>query len=648
MSTFPAYRVPSERPKSATNLHWQAPLVGITFFIASMFVVTQQLAWTFGNQPRLGHPLFGTIYPPWSCFVWFIQFSLSKDARVQSALLHGFIEIVAGSLLSMVLSAYVSRRIISNEEKGSEDLHGSSRFASVKEIKQSPLASVQNGAYIGAFHDTPQSIKYLRDPSDEHILAFAPTGTAKTTGLCMPTLLDNPQWSMLVSDPKGELHQKTSGYRARFGKVLKFAPVEESGSHFNIFGEIRLGTMRDVSDAQNLAHMHCHVPGKEAIDPHWDDIAESLVTGIELHEAYKARNEGRVVTGRDIAMALTPIAKNKDGGQKTFTDTLTEMITYDHDPDGILYGWTLPDGKPTRTHPVVIEKAMEMINRMAMSKNEDGSPNLLPNDEFSGALSTAKRRFEIYADPLIQRNTESSDFTISDLVDGPEPCTLYLVIPLSDQERLIPLVRVLITVFFNRLTEPERAKKRNKWPMLWLMEEFTTFGRMEIFQKRIPLVRGFGIKCFLIVQSTEQIADIYGDHQSIVNNCGIQIAYTPNDNKTAELLQSLTGKRTVLQAAHTFSGKLGAISKNNVTTAVQHVERWLMTADEVRRLRPPEKVNQPDGSSKITVPGDMLIFQNGHYPILGRQLLYFFDPEFLKRSQIPELTDWPKIERRKK
>jgi type IV secretion system protein VirD4 len=59
-----------------------------------------------------------------------------------------------------------------------------------------------------------------------------------------------------------------------------------------------------------------------------------------------------------------------------------------------------------------------------------------------------------------------------------------------------------------------------------------------------------------------------------------------------------------------------------------------MTPDEIMRLRPPQKSG--DGSSEqITAPGDMLIFVSGHFPILGMQMLYFFDPELKRRAAIP-------------
>lgn len=68
-----------------------------------------------------------------------------------------------------------------------------------------------------------------------------------------------------------------------------------------------------------------------------------------------------------------------------------------------------------------------------------------------------------------------------------------------------------------------------------------------------------------------------------------------------------------------------------------------MTPDEVMRLRPPQKSGN-GSSEQITAPGDMLIFVSGHFPILGMQMLYFFDPELKRRAAIPPLATLHSLE----
>ena len=72
---------------------------------------------------------------------------------------------------------------------------------------------------------------------------------------------------------------------------------------------------------------------------------------------------------------------------------------------------------------------------------------------------------------------------------------------------------------------------------------------------------------------------------------------------------------------------------SHVNATVDHIERPLMTPDEILRLRPACKQRFGD-SERIVAPGQMLIFVSGQHPILGTQLLYFSDPVLSKRAQI--------------
>ena len=81
----------------------------------------------------------------------------------------------------------------------------------------------------------------------------------------------------------------------------------------------------------------------------------------------------------------------------------------------------------------------------------------------------------------------------------------------------------------------------------------------------------------------------------------------------------------------------------HMNASVDHIERPLMTPDEVLRLKPPQK--QSDGASeKIVAPGQMLIFVSGHYPILGTQMLYFLDPELTRRAAIEPPKEFVALE----
>ncbi|MEJ7606128.1 MAG: type IV secretory system conjugative DNA transfer family protein [Bryobacteraceae bacterium] len=313
-------------------------------------------------------------------------------------------------------------------------MHGSARWATEKDMVEAGVLNQTEGVYIGGWYDPAhQALKYLRHDGPEHVLAFAPTRSGKGIGLVIPTLLGWTE-SCVVYDIKGENWEKTAGYRHRTGHLcLQFAPCDESGktTRFNPLNEIRVFSLRDVSDAQNMADILVKSMENRPNDTHWIDTAAQIVTGALLHLCYKARNEGREANLGDLASHFSVFGKG-------FRDTLTEMSNEEHDPHGTM-NWTLPNGRPTRTHPVVLQHVQTMKDKA--------------DKEFSSVVSTVNTAVAVYADPLLRRNTAASDFTVDDLVNFEKPVSLYIVVPPSDWLRLTPLVRLTFTLIVNRLTQ---------------------------------------------------------------------------------------------------------------------------------------------------------------------------------------------------
>jgi hypothetical protein len=109
------------------------------------------------------------------------------------------------------------------------------------------------------------------------------------------------------------------------------------------------------------------------------------------------------------------------------------------------------------------------------------------------------------------------------------------------------------------------------------------------------------------------------------------VAFAPNQYDTAELLSKMTGSTTIQKATFNFSGSRLSPVMNHVNASVDHVERPLMTPDEVMRLRPATKEGN-GATEQITGPGDMLIFVAGYHAIYGTQILYFSDPILRARA----------------
>jgi type IV secretion system protein VirD4 len=67
---------------------------------------------------------------------------------------------------------------------------------------------------------------------------------------------------------------------------------------------------------------------------------------------------------------------------------------------------------------------------------------------------------------------------IRDLVEGPVPATLYLVVPPSDISRTKPLVHLILNRIGRRLTEDLEAE-RQRHRLLLMLDEFPALGRLD-------------------------------------------------------------------------------------------------------------------------------------------------------------------------
>ena len=618
------YRIP-RKPGYLGGYNWRATALGCLLLVVVNFIATQYIAARFHYQPALGEPILrarsGGIYQPFSWIAWGWRYCTSQDERIRRPFFEGEMIVFAGSFLCVGIFFVLAGRRARKLTENAEDLHGSARWADEEDVQDTGLLATKHGVYVGGWcREGGNRLSYLRHNGPEHVLAFAPTRSGKGVGLVIPSLL---AWgeSAVIYDIKGENWAKTAGFRSRQGHLcFKFSPVEEqASSRFNPLGEVRLFTPRDVSDAQNIANMIVRTGEDSPQERYWQDAAASITTGMILHVCYEAALEGRVACLADLSHGFTRPGSG-------FRETLDELLNFEHDP-GHAHDWRMPTGDRTLTHPVVREKVQEMLDK------EDR--------DFGGVLSTAKTALTLYSDPLVAKNTSASDFTINDLVNHDRPVSLYLVVPPSDKIRLRPLIRLMFTMTVNRLTEKMvfqgAEQKRNKHRLLLLIDEFPSLNRMEVFADALSYMAGYGLKAYLITQDIRQIVDAYGNNESIVSNCHVRIAFAPNQFETAELLSKMTGTTTVQKASYNFSGSRLSPVMAHVNASVDHIERPLMTPDEVLRLKPPQK--RGDGAQeRIVAPGQMLIFVSGHHPILGTQMLYFLDPALNSRAELAPPT----------
>ena len=130
--------------------------------------------------------------------------------------------------------------------------------------------------------------------------------------------------------------------------------------------------------------------------------------------------------------------------------------------------------------------------------------------ERASVISEVKGFLRLYRDPVIAANTAVSDFRIDDLVNHRRPLSLYIAVTVADQDRMRPLMRLVLAQILNRLTErleyrDGRAVTGYRHRLLLMIDEFPTLGRLDMFAKSLSLIAGYGIKACLIAQDITQI-----------------------------------------------------------------------------------------------------------------------------------------------
>ncbi len=552
--------------------------VGFTF-------ATWLAASRLGYQKALGEPLAVRgfhVYAPWSWMGWDSDFGAYAPEIFRIVRVIGWSSLLIGWLPLIVVSIATARR------RPASTAHGSAVWGADSDLQAAGmldgegvvLCQTNEARYVGL--GKPGAYRMVRPGrlithnGPEHVIVFAPTRSGKGIGTVIPTLLS---WrhSALVYDIKKELWTRTAGWRRQFSRCWRFEPTAADSIRFNPLLEVRRGH-GEVRDVQNIADILVDPDGSEKRD-HWKTSAHTLLSGAILHVLYAEPEK-----------SLTAVARLLSNPDLPVYDTFQRMLVTRHLPGG--------------PHPVVAQYAREMLDK---SENE-----------LAGIVSTAKTSLNLYNDPLIARNTETSDFRISDLMNAQDPVSLYLVVPPSDIDRTRPLIRLLLNQIGRRLTERMEFgdKPGYRHRLLVLLDEFPSLGKLSFFETQLAYLAGYGIKAFLIAQSLNQLQAAYGQNNSILDNCHVRLTYTANDDRTAKRISDLIGQSTHTKLARSYSG--GGFFRN-VNHSEQEHGRPLLTADEILRL-PYENA---------------LLLVGGMAPYRARKVMYYTDARFKDRVDRP-------------
>ncbi len=447
--------------------------------------------------------------------------------------------------------------------KAKESIHGDAKWASEADIRRANLRA-KKGLLMGRTGKT----SYLVVDDFQHVLLFAPTGAGKGVGFVIPNLL---YWqdSVVVHDIKMENYELTSGYRQNvMGQgAYTWNPADPNGitNCYNPLDWISEKPGQMVDDCQKICSLI--MPEQEF----WQNEARSLMLGVML---YLVAVPEKVTSFGEIVRTLRS--------------------------DDVVYNLAVVlDTVGGKIHPVAY------MNIAAFLQKAD--------KERSGVISTLNSGLELWANPLIDTATASSDFDVQQLKK--KKMTVYVGVTPDNLQRLEPLLKIFYQQSTDFLTRAMPGPEE-KHGVMFLMDEFPSLGDMPQFRIGIAYFRGFKVKLFLIVQDTQQLKGIYEEAgmNSFLSNSYYRITYSANNIETANMISQMIGNKTVVQE----SGNKPAFMDFNPASRTKSV------SETSRALLLPQEV--------IALPrDDQIILIESFSPIRCKKIFYYKDPFFTKR-----------------
>jgi len=326
--------------------------------------------------------------------------------------------------------------------EGVSDSHGSARFATKAE--RASLVHASSGLLIGRDPDTGALLRYA---GPAHLLTMAPTRTGKGVGTIIPNLLTLER-SILCIDPKGENAMITAKARDRFGPVHILDPFGVTGlptSAFNPVARLDPEHPDAMEEANALAEALVQDAPGETGEAHWNEEAKALLSGLILQIAAAEPSERRNLSTLREYLTLAP---------EGFSELLKRMQ------------------QSSDAHGLIARAANRHLGKA--------------DREAAGVLSTAQRHTHFLDSPRMGLVLSRSDFAFADLKH--RTTTIFLVLPPDRLETYARWLRLMLTA---GLTAMARESSQSREPVLFLLDEFASLGRLPAIERAMGLMAGY-------------------------------------------------------------------------------------------------------------------------------------------------------------
>jgi len=458
-----------------------------------------------------------------------------------------------------------------------QTLHGAARWANRNEAKSAGLLDGE-GLLLGTRRKGLFGTEFVQFSGTEHVLLEAPTRAGKGVGVVIPNLL---AWSdsVVVLDVKQENWEKSAGWRKSLGhQVLMFDPLDPQGrtARYNPFAHIkRTDPVEVIDELQKIAAMLWPPPANG--ESFWMDSARTAFIGVAAY------------------IAATP----------ALPFTMGEVYR------------NFSAGDAKERFPKIIkdrQAAGDPLSEACISALNDWISSSA--NTFTGIRQSVSAKINLWINPYVDAATSESDFDLREFRS--RPISLYLGVSPDNIERVSDIYNLLFQqlIDLNVRELPDEKTGRHPLKLLLLLDEFARLGRASVIASGFSYVAGYGIRLLPVIQARAQLRDVYGPDvtSEIVQNCGVELVFTPKHVDVAKELSERLGNYTY--EAKSRSKRVWDAFEGSVSTSDQR--RPLMLPQELLLLS----------------QDDVIVLRAGIPPLKGGKIRYYKDKWMAKASSV--------------
>ncbi|MBP3431982.1 MAG: type IV secretory system conjugative DNA transfer family protein [Clostridia bacterium] len=488
------------------------------------------------------------------------------------------------------------------------------------------LPSLKNTGIV--FRNTIENNKYNIAMKDEyHCLIIGTTASGKSSLVLLPSIRiyahSGEKPCMVISDPKGELFEKTSrvledeGYRVITLNLrdpfssTRWNPMDHAFELYHKGKNCKKNIKKCSNGTKPKDAGYREIPG-ETYGQEWfgfegiaypnEDSLRVAVNSAEQVYCDLAQNELREICNTIAPKSSAQDPTWEEGAQDYLYGCALAMLEDSLNPE---LGMTKEKFNFYNLYKIATyrdpdaEAPFETVRKYLL-QGRDAATSNVPNmtsavinnspNTTKSYLGVLNGKISFMQDIGISYLTSESDISFDDFTS--KPTAFYLIIP-DDREERHNLAILCLSQLYKRLVDKANTCPGQKLPthVYFILEEFGNLPPIPKFESMITVSRGRNILYEMAVQSYTQLETKYGADKAktIIGNCNAQIYIGTDDQPTRDSFSKMCGEVQLLHEEKNTSVSKSDKDKDgkqtSTSTSTQRTTRSLITPYELGQLK---------------------------------------------------------------